>query len=302
MDRHFAAVYFLGSLAFLYAVPLGWAVIRRRSCCLAAILLFPWMLPAFLAELPLNWATVALLSVTWTVMLLSDQIARKIEWGGLRLTGATLAAGAVLMAGFLLCFPAEEYQQPAWAGNARVQLISLGERLYEQIFSERESGPISIGITPSGSSETVDLASAGPRRYTGEAVLDVESDVPGIQYLRGEAYATYTGSSWERLGEDAQEELSASLEGWSPNLPLLFPVTARQEEPSITLTIRYADRPSWIVYFPYQPTHTAGAVLEGDSVLLSPEARQTYKWKRPVFHLIFPHIRANDFEAHEHLS
>ena len=110
------------------------------------------------------------------------------------------------------------------------------------------------------------------------------------------------GSSWERLGEDAQEELSASLEGWSPNLPLLFPVTARQEEPSITLTIRYADRPSWIVYFPYQPTHTAGAVLEGDSVLLSPEARQTYKWKRPVFHLIFPHIRANDFEAHEHLS
>lgn len=271
-----AADYFLGSLAFLYAAPLGWAVVRHRSCCLVAVLLLPWMIPAFLAELPLNWATVALLSITWIAMLLSNQAAKNSARGGLRLTGAALVIGMVLMAGFLLCFPAGEYQQPTWAESAKVQLISLGERIHEQLFSERESGLIPGGAAPSGPSEAVDLADAGPRRYTGDAVLYVESDAPGTQYLRGEAYATYTGSSWERLEEDAQEELNTSLEGWSPNLPLLFPVTFRQEAPSIALTIRYADRPSWMVYFPYQPTHTADATLESDSVLLSSEARHSY--------------------------
>ena len=56
-----AANWFFGMVLVWYALALGWAVIRRRSAWLSVLLTAVWLLPAFLAEIPVDWVWVAVL-------------------------------------------------------------------------------------------------------------------------------------------------------------------------------------------------------------------------------------------------
>ena len=271
-----AAVCFLAGLIFLYAVALGWPVMCRRSSLLAAIMLLPWIVPAFLAELDISWGYAALITVAWVGLLLTGQEGSAALTGTGILTAAVLGAGALFMAALLYLFPAETYSRPAWTDSVRTQLMSLSARVIGQFADVEMEGGVVADTAPQGPAGTVDLSAAGPRAYTGEAALYVESDRTGAQYLRGAAYGVYTGTAWERIGGEAQMELAAALAGRPENLPLLLPAADRQTDQVHTTTIYHTDRPSRLIYFPYQPISVEWASLSYDSVLISPVNRRSY--------------------------
>ena len=271
--------WFWGISLPLYALILGWAVVRLRSCWLSLALTLMWFLPAFLAELPFSWLWVAAAAGCWMALFLSSLMGRSSSTGGGKLRLASLPAGLLAAALLVSLFPAGSYQQPAWTGDARIELTDLGTRIGIYLMSGMESGTTAASPTEDAA-EDVDLAAAGPQQFTGGTVLRLEGGMPGVQYLRGEAYASYTGQSWERLDAAALEELAGELGEWSLNTPLFFPAAATAEQPSHSLTITHIDRPSAMIYTPYQPAALTGSIqdaqLTGDSALRLTDARWSY--------------------------
>jgi transglutaminase-like putative cysteine protease len=120
-------------------------------------------------------------------------------------------------------------------------------------------------------SASVDLAHAGPKRYTGQSVLKVDSDWHGRLYLRGATFANYTGKSWERLDGQAQKEL-AQLE--------LGDTWIIQSRPSLwthTATVTHLNGASQVAYCPYSLTALPeGAVYSDDSYVRLPQPMERY--------------------------
>ena len=237
---------FLSGAAGLYALILGWAVVRIRSFWLTFALTLPWLMPAFLAEIPMDWPALMVVCACWAVLLLSSLSARENPAGGARVTLLALPVCLAAVLCVYLVFPREGYVQPAWAVDARDELLAL------DWFSsgDQEENPLSSGAGSGSellSADTqVDLSTAGPRRYTYQAVLEVESTLSGPMYLRGMIYTSYDGSTW--AGPDAAPLTYASGSG-------------RQQDGLAVATIRYLTGPQRQVYLPYQH------LLLGDSVL-----------------------------------
>ena len=262
-----ASNYFLTALIFALGVPLGWAVVRRRTFLPVLLLTLPWLIPIFLAECPPDVVSLSMLAACWIARLLTGLTARKDPAGSARLTLAVLPAALLVLYGICLIFPVEGYVYPAWAARTAQKLTVLGEQAAEPILS---------GGSGSGAAASVDLASCGPRRFSGRSVLRVESDWTGRLYLRGAAYADYTGESWERLSEEAQAE----LEEIGLDTSSYFARTDTAGEGAYTAAITHLNGSSRMAYYPYQPVglpKSLGAVsYTADSYLRLEESRGAY--------------------------
>ena len=272
-----AANWFFGMVLVWYALALGWAGIRRRSAWLSVLLTAVWLLPAFLAEIPVDWVWVAVLFAGWMASFLSGLMRRAGAAGRTRLQFVILPAGVFLLALIVLLFPAAEYRQPAWAGMAREQLMSWGTELADRF--RRGAGDAMAGLTAE-ENETVDLAAAGPRQYTGITVLRVESDQPGTRYLRGQAYAAYTGQRWERLDDAALAALADALGEENMDMPLFFPAAVSAGRQTASLTISHVGRPSQVAYLPEQPASLPEPLQQaqwrGDAALVWTDTQRNY--------------------------
>ena len=195
-ERLSAANCFLLFAAALLALLLGWAVVRRRGFLPCFLLTLPWLLPALLAEVPLDWPALAVISACWMARLLGGLSRQARPSDGAAVALAAFPIALLALAGTLLLFPGGDYQPSAWATAARNELLQTGEELFGAVFPG-EGGSGAAAVT-TGTESEVNLAQAGPRSYSGVDLLRVECDVPGPLYLRAGSYSDYTGESWLR--------------------------------------------------------------------------------------------------------
>ena len=150
----------------------------------------------------------------WVVPALTSLLARTSPLGAARLNLAALPAAALLLAALSLAMPMDTYQRPAWADRALQHLTNQAVRLGDGLLEG--SGPFGIGSGGGRLADadgSVSLSDAGPLRFSGRTVLEVETDLTGRIYLRGLSDAVYDGESWQPLDEAAynwQARLAAS--------------------------------------------------------------------------------------------
>lgn len=258
---------FLTALIFALALPLGWAVVGRRAFLPVLLLMLPWLIPIFLAEFPPDVVSLSMVAAGWIALLLSGLTARGDPAGGARLTLAALPTALLVL--FCICrlFPVEDYVYPDWAASAAQRLTAWGEQATESVLS---------GGGFSGAPSSVDLTRCGPRHFTGRSVLKVESDWTGRLYLRGTAYADYTGESWERLSGEAQAE----LDEMGMDTSSYFALARDTGERTYFAAITHLSGSSRMAYYPYQPVDLSaipgGASYMADSYLRLEEPQGTY--------------------------
>lgn len=257
-SQHQAATQiFLGAVFALLALPLGWAIHRLRAFWLTFALTLPWLLPAFLAEVELDWSAMLVICAGWAALLLSSLAARRDPSGGARITLVALPVSLALIWLILLLFPFQQYTQPTWAVYLQEQLNHLDWFPSEETLGGGPSSPDAGQNAP-----RMDFYTAGPRSYTGRAMLQVASSRPGTMYLRGEVYRDYSSQAWTGVEPNSTDNLSNynPLLGTSP----------------VSATITYLTSPRSMVYLPYQTTVVEDKQVFSDSPLVFPQAQQSY--------------------------
>lgn len=256
----------LAAALCLYALPLGWAVIRLRAFWGVFALTLPCLLPAFLAEIALDWPGLLVVCACWATLLLSGLAKRSNPVGGAKLTLLSLPGCLAVLLAITLVFPREGYLQPRWAVSAREELLSLD---WFSLGQEQPVGPNGSDVTnaPEGA---VDLSAAGPRRYTGQTALQLTTDYTGPLYLRGSTYLTYnqnedgSGGTWTGL-DSARSPSNGS--GTTPS------------SGDYSLSLSYPEQPGTLVYTPYVTTAIGSSLLASPqltSTLLFPVPQQEY--------------------------
>ena len=190
--RESATIWLVFALAAL-AVFFGWSAAYRRCAALTIAVTFLSVLPALLAEVEIAALPLLSLVVLWTAMLLTSCFSVKARSARAYFTALALPVSAALVCLLVFFSPREEYVRPRWTQEAERGLITLGGRL-SRFWVERFPSA-ALEETPSaltGSAEAVDLAAAGPMRYTGRTVLRVWPGEPGRTLLRGYSAAVYT--------------------------------------------------------------------------------------------------------------
>lgn len=276
---------------------MGWVVVRARRWYLAALLCTVLLLPAIQAGVLPPWGAVLMTFGGWGSMLLTALFGRRDldSLGRAHLLSLAGMFGFILI--LVMTLPVEGYTRPQWATDARTSLIRGVTRQLDRFFdleqlndsvltdlgidlSLPDEGGTGVGgqngsggedrIYASALSGRENLASTGPRRYTGRRVLNVWSDQPGGGrfYLRGRSMGLYTGFSWEwdasRFGSlpfFPQEEQDATA------LPSLYPGQTASGLPVYSMTIQD------IVYrgfnfYPYRLTGAYGSLDESGILTL----------------------------------
>lgn len=259
--QHQAAVRtFLGAVFALLALPLGWSILRLRAFWLTFVLTLPWLLPAFLAEVELDWPSMLVICACWAALLLSNLAARGDPGAGARVTLLTLPVSLALLFGVSLVFPHTSYTQPGWAASLREELMSL-----DWFSSSRWDGlpqaTSGIQVIEGNGIPAPRLAfsSAGPRQYTGRAILQVTTSQPGRMYLRGSIYQDYTGQAWTGVAPLSTENLAT------------FDVSG-----TASATITHLTSLSSTPVLPYRTNQINGLWTDPDDSLAFPTAQREY--------------------------
>ncbi|MFQ7856062.1 MAG: hypothetical protein ACLRIS_13910 [Flavonifractor plautii] len=203
-------------LALLALVPLGallgLGVVRLRSFWLVFVSSFPFVLLPLCISVTPGWLPLMALVLGWVVPALTSLLARTSPQGAARLNLAALPAAALLLAALSLAMPMDTYQRPAWADRALQHLTNQAVRLGTACWRERplrhwqRRGRLA-------DADAVSLSDAGPLRFSGRTVLEVETDLTGRIYLRGSPTRYMTaraGSRWMRRPTTGRPASTAS--------------------------------------------------------------------------------------------
>ena len=287
---------------------LGLGVVRLRSFWLVFVSSFPFVLLPLCISVTPGWLPLMALVLGWVVPALTSLLARTSPLGAARLNLAALPAAALLLAALSLAMPMDTYQRPAWADRALQHLTNQAVRLGDGLLEG--SGPFGIGSGGGRLADadgSVSLSDAGPLRFSGRTVLEVETDLTGRIYLRGLSDAVYDGESWQPLDEAAynwQARLRGVTYGAPVTLdmdlgvtgaeslfaqfqPMNFPALAvrdaHPESPYARITVRNVGADPGYVYVPYhiltQPGELSGAEFVHDAYL----ARAARVWTHTIY-------------------
>ena len=286
---HAATVLALVTGAVL-GLPLALLVVRGRRFLPVLILTLPFVaLPLCISVTP-AWGPLLMLLLAWCVLGLTALPRRQDPRGATRLTLAVLPLTALVLVGLTWAMPQSSYQRPQWADHALDSLNNWVTHLDIQLFDGR--GPFGFG---SGGSFTdadgkVDLSDAGPLRFSGRTVLEVDTDLRGRIYLRGFSGAQYDGTGWLPLEDSDYSAMFLdpdsegippysyssvyfpSLEGWQPmNFPALAQRNSFPGSSYAKVTIRNIGADPGYVYTPYhilsKPDELSGAKFVNDAYL-----------------------------------
>lgn len=108
--------------AALWALLLGWAVVRRRRCWPVGLLTLPLLIPAFAANRLPDWPPFLALLTCCCTMFLSELYAHSDPKGGARFTLLALPASALLLGLLTATLPMEQYTYPQRTMEARYRL------------------------------------------------------------------------------------------------------------------------------------------------------------------------------------
>ena len=278
LDTERTQLFLLFALA-LWALVLGWAVVRARRAWLVLALTLPPLLPGLVADLYPSWPAFLALTACWCTMMLTSLCKWAAPSSRGKLTLTVLPTVAAALAVIVLAFPQEGYTRPAWARKAEEDLANLTNRL-STTFS-RFDGPFKSTITYVGAAEEADLAHAGPLGYSGRTVLRVTSDYDGRLYLRGSSLAVYEDGVWKALPEGTYDEFD---DDQGPlGFPLYFPSMLEQSSPVYHITVNNIGAVGACVYMPYFPVlpddfDDAGILPAGDAYA----ARRQGQWEHSM--------------------
>ena len=260
--------------AALWALLLGWAVVRRRRCWPVGLLTLPLLIPAFAANRLPDWPPFLALLTCCCTMFLSELYAHSDPKGGARFTLLALPASALLLGLLTATLPMEQYTYPQRTMEARYRLL-------EALRLPGMPNLFSGGYSSAGSEAEVDLAGAGPLSFSGRTVLRVETDVAGRVYLRGHSAGVYTGTAWESLDESLYEAMGELPGGYEP---LNFPALANSDQPYHAVTVESAGASGGCLYFPYslltRPGEISGGAFVGDSYV----AKELGTWRHTLYY------------------
>ena len=248
---------FLGTVFALLALPVGWAIHRLRAFWLVFALTLPWLLPAFLAEVELDWPALIVICACWAALLLSSLAAPWNPSGGARITLVALPVSLAVIWLIFLLFPFHRYTQPTWAMYLQEQLNRLDWFPSEETLGGGPSSP-DVGQN----APRMDFYTAGPRSYTGRAMLEVSASHSGTMYLRGEVYRDYSSQAWTGVEPNSTDNL--------------FDYNPISDSYLFSATITYLTSPTTKVYLPYQATMVEDKRVFQDSPLVFPQAQQSY--------------------------
>ncbi len=270
---------FLALALAALALLIGWAVVRARRWWVVPLLTMPFLLPGLIADLYPDWPAFLLLAACWCAMLLTDLCRRANPAARGRLTLVVLPCVALLLAALSLAVPQEGYSRPQWALKAEQLLVDFGNRNFS--FFSKWKGPFHTASYV-GAAEEIDLASAGPLRYTGRTVLKVSGDFSRKIYLRGASLAHYENNHWEPLSSSEYAEYTDALEetGYQHISPLLFSSYVAYGQYTRTVTVENVGASASCVYAPYylaqQDWESAGVQPVDDSVLAGRRSESSY--------------------------
>lgn len=217
-------------------------VIRRRQSVAPALLLdaLPLALCLVVVDTPPDLWCLALLLAAVCLLLLTQSSRIRSPRGGSRLTlGLALPVTALLLALCLLIPPVTYARTQTAEEILQAALDWAGDMLPLELDSH---GRLRLAVSVAGNTTAdVDLR-MGPRLPSHRTVMEVLAEETGSLYLRGSAFGSYTGVSWDRLPEEA---FAGCLE---PEAGLL--AQSRALEGSQTLSIRSRTYLSEI-YTPY---------------------------------------------------
>ncbi len=287
------------SLALVVAAVLGvllaLAVVRFPSFSVAFLLTGPFVLAPLCISVTPAWLPLMALILGWCVLALGSLARRWDRQGAARLTLISFPAAALLLLILNAAMPQSTYQRPQWADDALDSIQNWATHLNVTLFDGK--GPFGFG---SGGSFTnadgkVSLDDAGPLRFSGRTVLEVDTDLRGRIYLRGFSSAVYSSDGWgpledsdyeilapiSYLADASPEEFSPSdlasvLDGYQPmNFPALADRNTFPDKNYAKVTVRNVGADPGYVYVPYhilsQPDELSGARFMYDSYLARAE-------------------------------
>ena len=287
-------------LVLLALVPLGallgLGVVRLRSFWLVFVSSFPFVLLPLCISVTPGWLPLMALVLGWVVPALTSLLARTSPLGGRapqpgRPSGRRPAAGRPQPGHAHGHLPAPRLGRPGPTAPHQSGRPPGGR-------PAGGSGPFGIGSGGGRLADadgSVSLSDAGPLRFSGRTVLEVETDLTGRIYLRGLSDAVYDGESWQPLDEAAynwQARLRGVTYGAPVTLdmdlgvtgaeslfaqfqPMNFPALAvrdaHPESPYARITVRNVGADPGYVYVPYhiltQPGELSGAEFVHDAYL-----------------------------------
>lgn len=255
-----------GAAAWIF----GWTAVRMRAWHTAALLAILPVLPAIAGGTLPSWGALLACFTGWGAVLLTSLYGRKDSGSLGRALLLSQGGMLALVLALVLALPMEGYRRPQWATDARTDLIRGANRQLSRFFGmdaledsfladlgldlsvPEEDGGVSEHELPEfvpveEAAARENLAAVGPRRYRNRAVLAVRSTQQGggRAYLRGAAFAVYTGGSWEAVA--SQGDVPAAAQ------PSRFPgQTAPEGAPEYDMTIRDLAFKG-LRYYPYRP-------------------------------------------------
>lgn len=178
-------------------------VIRRRQSVAPALLLdaLPLALCLVVVDTPPDLWCLALLLAAVCLLLLTQSSRIRSPRGGSRLTlGLALPVTALLLALCLLIPPATYTRAQTAEEILQATLDWAGDMLPLELDSH---GRLRLAVSVAGNTTAdVDLR-MGPRLPSHRTIMEVLAEETGSLYLRGSAFGSYTGISWDRLPEEA---------------------------------------------------------------------------------------------------
>ena len=248
---NWAATGFLLVLLTFLSAFFSWAVVCRRSFWLPLLAVLPLVSLSLVITVPPSWPPLFMLLSGLGTLLLARLPGRRDPGTWARLSLLLLPAVTGLLVLILLLFPDTVYQRSPWPDQMLQTLTQMvshwGERQTEASDPPAVQTPVSPPWSASGGQ--VDLSSAGPLQWSGQTVLQVETDGTAPLYLRGYAASRYTGTGWE---QDENYPLSPNWGGSSPlNFAALSDQSLHPERETLRMEITNVAANSTFVYVPY---------------------------------------------------
>ncbi len=279
--------------------PLALAVVRRSSLPAAFLLTGPFVLaPLCISVTPDRIPLMGLL-LGWIALGLGALVRRWDRAGAARLTLLSLPAAALLLALLGLAMPQDNYQRPRWADDALDAINTWVSRLDPSLAHGKGLFGLGSGGSFTDADGRIALADAGPLRFSGRTVLEVDTELRGRIYLRGFSSAVYEDGSWNPLPEDlyswmfwdetqegdppsfTDSMFYPSLEGFQPlNFPALADRETFPHKNYARVTVRNVGADPDYVYVPYhilsRPDELSGTKFVNDAWLARGDGVRTH--------------------------
>ncbi len=272
---------FLLCVSFLIAYSLCWAIATQHSFLITLAITLPFLLVSVIFNGSLDFYSVLLLASCWGTLLFM-RLPTGEKTGFVKKRGifyakslpAASKSGTLVLPVLLLCFLLILTAFPIQSFRRTDDTKALRDRLTDTI----NNLPLFEGSGIGGSSNRVNLDTAGSIRFSGNTMLRVKLSKGIPLYLKGFTGDRYDGYSWDAPNDADFSKVSAELNGISVH-NLFFEhanrlgVSSKLKLNPYEIQVKNLNANKQTIYFPYNITTTPKNIINvtyvNDSVIKS---------------------------------